>query len=114
MSPLNPSRMDIEPELSAPAPEPFELAIQRGDFLAAAALCDEQEATAAYRSDPAVRGAVLLARCRLRRVGGEYGAALEAGEEAFRLFRGLGDAAAIARCHNRLGAVHYRIGNADD
>ncbi|HTY98434.1 MAG TPA: hypothetical protein VMB75_01265, partial [Rhodocyclaceae bacterium] len=98
--------MDIEPELHSFQVEPFEAAIEGGDFALAARCCDEAEATPRFREDEAFRGAVLLARCRILRTTGDYAQALEAGVEAFRIFKMLGSAVNVARCHNRIGAVH--------
>ncbi|MBI5838343.1 MAG: sigma 54-interacting transcriptional regulator [Candidatus Eisenbacteria bacterium] len=91
-----------------------EEAILRGDFDGAWAACDALESRGELGTDPRVRAATLLVRCRVDRVRGEYSRALEAGEEAFLLLKPLDDPALLARCHSRLGAVHYRLGNAED
>ena len=105
------SRSELEPGSVPPDLERAEDAVQRGDFDAAAALCDQVEA---QHADEAVRAAVLLVRCRVDRVRGDYRRALEEGEEAFRTLKRLGEPTQLARCHSRLGAVHYRLGNAEE
>ncbi len=106
--------MDAGSELVTSGHELIEQTIEAGDFTLAAELCAKAEASPRYSEDEVFRALILLARCRVDRTNGDYRRALEAGEESFVVFKNLGHSAELARSHNRIGAVHYRLGNAEE